>query len=284
MQQLPQIPERLATTEIAAIYNDIRRVTRTPLVNLIYRHLATMPGALPWVWSLIRPPLLAGVIEAAADRVVAATDLPVLPPFSPQELQSAGLEGAHGESGQMARRVLWAYNRGNRLNMVSLSAVWLLLDHGASDVPRPAPHPTPAVVALSDEPLPAIPPIQTLDTLDPATASRLADIAALHGGGGVLPSLYLHLANWPGFLALAYERLAPLLRDGVVRTSGEETCVHVESEARGIVPLLTTDVPAPHDQLAAIRTVLGQFAHHLIPEMIPVGVSLARAMPATPHA
>ena len=47
MTPLPEVAERDAPPEIAAIYDEMRRFTRLPLVNLIYRHLASMPGALP---------------------------------------------------------------------------------------------------------------------------------------------------------------------------------------------------------------------------------------------
>lgn len=276
MQRVAQIPERDAAPEVAALYEDIRRVTGTPLVNLIYRHLATMQGALPWVWSLIRPLVLDGTIEAAADRVGAAAHLPVLAAFSAAELQHAGIGDAEET---LVRRVLWAYNRGNRLNMVSLSAVWLLLDEGATNVPRSAPLVAQRADTVEEASLPSIPPIRTPDSLDSETTARLSEIAALHSGGGVLPSLYLHLANWPGFLALAYERLIPPLRDGAVRRGGDEVARRVAREARGIAARMTTDLPAPAGHISALHAVLDTFAHSLIPEMIPVGGSLARALP-----
>src|SRR6266542_6127978 len=51
--RLHEIPESEAPTDIAVIYADIRRCMRLPLVNLIYRHLATMPDVLPWVWGAV---------------------------------------------------------------------------------------------------------------------------------------------------------------------------------------------------------------------------------------
>jgi hypothetical protein len=63
--QLPEIREADAPPEIAAIYDDIRRAIGIPLVNLIYRHFAAMPGTLPWVWHVARQPITSGTIEAA---------------------------------------------------------------------------------------------------------------------------------------------------------------------------------------------------------------------------
>ena len=65
---VPAITESAATGEIAAIFADIRRVLGVDVVNLIWRHLATIPGALPWSWRTLRPLYADGTIaeEAAA--------------------------------------------------------------------------------------------------------------------------------------------------------------------------------------------------------------------------
>ena len=52
MAGLDEIREADAPAEIAALYRDIRETTRLPLVNLIYRHLATITGGLASVWSM----------------------------------------------------------------------------------------------------------------------------------------------------------------------------------------------------------------------------------------
>ena len=52
---VPAITEANATGEIAEIFADIRRVLRVDVVNLIWRHLATIPGALPRAWDSLRP-------------------------------------------------------------------------------------------------------------------------------------------------------------------------------------------------------------------------------------
>jgi hypothetical protein len=48
---IPTISESEATGLIAQIYADIRSVYRVNAVNLVWRHLATIPGGLPWVWG-----------------------------------------------------------------------------------------------------------------------------------------------------------------------------------------------------------------------------------------
>ena len=57
-ESMPSILESEATDEVAEIYADIRQVLGTSIVNLIWRNLATIPGALEWTWFTAKPPYL----------------------------------------------------------------------------------------------------------------------------------------------------------------------------------------------------------------------------------
>ncbi len=59
---IPAIREEDATGDVAAIFGDLRATLGIPLVNLIWRHLATIPGGLAWVWTLVKP--LSGTASA----------------------------------------------------------------------------------------------------------------------------------------------------------------------------------------------------------------------------
>jgi hypothetical protein len=48
MSNWREIPEAHAEAETLALYQDIRAITEIPVVNLAFRHLATIPRALPW--------------------------------------------------------------------------------------------------------------------------------------------------------------------------------------------------------------------------------------------
>jgi hypothetical protein len=88
-----------------------------PLVNLIHRHLATLPGVLPWIWQAIRPPLEDGRLAGARERLAAALALPPLP--NPA-LAAAGL--APADRAALAALVE-TYNRGNLTNLILLTAL-----------------------------------------------------------------------------------------------------------------------------------------------------------------
>ena len=52
-ESVPSVLESEARGEIADVYADIRKVLGTSVVNLIWRNLATKPGALEWTWSTV---------------------------------------------------------------------------------------------------------------------------------------------------------------------------------------------------------------------------------------
>src|ERR1700733_14799226 len=52
LNMLAEITEAEAVGEVATIYRRIKEVQGSPVVNLIWRHLATIEGALAWAWPL----------------------------------------------------------------------------------------------------------------------------------------------------------------------------------------------------------------------------------------
>ena len=88
---VPAITEAGATGEIAAIFADIRRVLGVEVVNLIWRHLATIPGALPWAWGTLRPLYADGTIAAEAAALHGDSIFRGLPSFPAEALAAAGL-------------------------------------------------------------------------------------------------------------------------------------------------------------------------------------------------
>ena len=267
MTLLPEIREADASPEIALIYEDIRRCMRLPLVNLIYPHFATLPGVLPQIWGLVRAIILSGELETALLRMYRDLPIPELAPFD---------ESTIGHLDQATiRRVLQAYNRGNGLNLNALTAINSGLRQrrlGILEI---------AEVVPDFEALP-LPRLLKLTELDPKLADRLAHIALLHDSGpGVVPSLYLHLANWPDFLAAACSRIEPLLRDASIqraRRAAVQTCEAGAARLLSIFPRGTTTVKLPEHALDTLTL----FVSRVIPDMIPVGLALENALSARP--
>src|SRR5580704_8985343 len=121
---VPAIIEAAATGEIAEIFGDIRRVLGVDVVNLIWRHLATIDGALAWTWTTLRPVYEDGTIAAEAAALHADLDLPALPGIPAGAFVALGLRG---DDISAIRDTLAAYDRTNAMALIALSAPLSLL-------------------------------------------------------------------------------------------------------------------------------------------------------------
>ena len=65
---IPAVSEAEARGDGARLFDDIRQVLGVPVVNLIFRHLATLPGGLAGSWGALRPLYASGQVADAADR------------------------------------------------------------------------------------------------------------------------------------------------------------------------------------------------------------------------
>jgi hypothetical protein len=273
----PEVRENEATPDVAMIYGDIRRVIGIPLVNLIYRHFATLPGVLPWVWSHIRTPIAVGAVERDREDLVAN----LMTGLKYEQFRWVGLarDGLRLADLHEIRQLMEVYNRGNATNLIVLTAVRLHLDHVRGRQPSSYDSISCSPpLSLATVKIPALP---KLTELSPETRALVETLHAAHGSAddGIIPSLYLHLAHWPGFLGVASQILEPLFtgkelqrqRDAAIRAS-ETAALRVFGNLGG--------APLPADKVEAVRWALSRFTRHVIPELLVVGLTLTSALPA----
>jgi hypothetical protein len=253
---LPELREADAPPAIAATYAALRDATGVPQVNLIWRHAATLPGVLEWLWAQARPALESGAVAGARDRTAARLVLPDLPRLDAPPGVAALVE---------------TYNRGNLTNLALLTALRL---RGAGVAPAEAGAPAPIGAPLAPPP-----PLPRLADLPPALADTAHALAARHGlsDAAVMPSLYLHLAHWPQVLAAMPVTLAPLFADGVLAQARDAAVAAAQAEAPALIATLGPAPHAPADLPRFLQT-LAVFTREVIPGMIPVGLALRRAM------
>ena len=120
---LPAISESGASGEIAELYADIRETLNVTAINYVWRHIATIDGGLRWAWEAARPMFVSGRVEIECEHLLAQLSYPKLPALDDTTL---ALVGVSGDGRDTIGAILDTYNRGNLLNMVSLSA--LLVD------------------------------------------------------------------------------------------------------------------------------------------------------------
>ena len=215
--------------------------------------------------------MLSSRLEAAMGRLQRQ-----LPAIEVADFRATADTAIERDDRHAIERVLQAYNRGNSLNLIALAAVRLMAREPARDLVRIAKDP-PSYEGL---PLPAL---KKFSDLDAKMSHRVTSIALLHGGGpGVVPSLYLHLANWPNVLAAVCDGLRPRLQDGSVDRCREAAVGLADREAKRILADLAIDAHAPPIPEQAL-TIIERFIAHVIPEMLPVGIALEAALVREPN-
>ena len=273
MDDIASIPEHAADPATAELYADIRQTLRVPVTNLVWRHLATIDGALARVWHSVKPLYLDGRLEADADALRSPRGLPVLPPWTVPQLRGAGLnESALAD----VRNIFANYNATNPLNLLALLSVLARIED--KTVPRRAavrPAQQPRVAA----PIGNLPPLLDPATLSPATraaAIQLNDLGLPLRDRPLVAGVPRHLAHWPEFLSLCVTSLEPVAGD-------LGRCIDfVYADARARAERFATDI-APlqrSENSEAVALALRQFTSiELIANYIPKVSVLMAALP-----
>jgi hypothetical protein len=269
---LPEVRPEDASPALDRIYTDIKRESGTPLVNLIYRHLATIPGGLEWVWGCIRMNwgydrlLGAGAAMPAADIAVSL----------PAALwRIAGLN----DSDRAAISALVAqYNLTNAANILGITA----LAHVARN---PACCSDNIVLQWTESP--GVPPVAAPCSL-PKLGEFSDDIASLvyfvNGLGEeaqptMVASLFRELTLWPGSLAVTAALLTPLAQSGELTRLRQQTTRAAETVASELISSSRVGFPPPPPAAReAVLLALDLFRTTLIAKLLPVGQILLRAL------
>ena len=263
---VPSVLESEAKGEIADIYADIRNVLGTSVVNLIWRNLATMPGALEWTWSTVRP-LYRGDAPLHAEAVRRGIALPEWPAFSADTLLAAGVDETEQA---LIGNVLDSYQYTNALALVVLSALLAHYD------PRPADAIAPATAAPkpSGAKIPELPP---MDALDPEVAALVKELNTFGEDTEpqLIASMYRHLAYWPAYLALVRTMLAPLQGQG--RLDAITRSTRALGHAHGTVLARQLKPAPPPEMLPSALASCRLFVEHPIARMTGICALIRRA-------
>lgn len=209
MESIPSTPEHLAIGETAELYQEIKDTLRVPVVNLVWRHLATIDGALGLVWKCIKPLYLDGGLDVAADSLRSMGGLPKLPRWSRSTLATVGVSSCDET---ILQAVLANYDQSNPRNLIALMALRAKLN---SEPARPV-----SVCAPRSEKreaitlqLPRLIPANEMSLKTQSLAQSLNRIGTSNTSIEIVAGVPRHLAHWPGFLALCTEALLPLDSD-----------------------------------------------------------------------
>ena len=269
------VTEQTASGMIAEIFVDIRQTLDVEVVNLIWRHLATMPGGLEWVWSSLKP-LYEGAAIAPAANIRRHMSLPRVSVISHDTLRVAGIDG---EALAGIGAILDSYQHTNALALVCFSAFLTRFENEAS-----GPEPTASGNAETTDfyKPPGRLKLPRLIPLDEMPTSLANLIRELNGFGEdadptLTASMYRHLAHWPTYLALVRTLLAPLQASGELGSLVEATRrLGYDAGKQLAGGISAAPLPQPIEPiLGAVR----RFAHHPIARMTGICSLIRLATP-----
>lgn len=248
-EPFPAISEASATGRTAELFEDIRRTVGVRVVNLVWRHLATFEGALPWAWEAVKPLYLNGMVDNAARHFRGIMALPAL-----------GL--LTGDEPASVDDVLASYDHSNTINLFALGALvaWLR-NEGALGTPSVGgPRLVPPDVVL--------PKLASESDVSPAT---WALVLRLNGFGDprqlILASMYRHLAHAPSFLQRVEQALMPVQVDGTLDRAIAANRQGAAAQARVLARAISAE---KLERAAEIEAGVSAFVDHAIGKMVTI--------------
>ncbi|UYN97635.1 MAG: hypothetical protein KIT25_12155 [Enhydrobacter sp.] len=244
------VAEQDATGGTAELFADIRATIGVRVVNLVWRHLATIDGALPWAWRALRPLYVAGIPDEAARQFRKTMLLPAL-------------TGLAGDDPASVDDVVASYDHSNTMNLLALGALvaWLRREITPGHAPERGPRlPAPDV---------ALPKLASQSDVSPET---WALVLRLNRFGDrprplILASMYRHLAHAPQFLARLEPALAAAEADGSLGRSIGDNRRAAREQAVMLARAIVADRPSTDGQIEAS---ISAFLDHAIGKMVTI--------------
>ena len=246
----PAVAEGSATGEVAELFADIRATVGVRVVNLVWRHLATIDGALPWAWAAIKPVYLQGMPDQATVRFRESMTVPKLASLAGP--QPVGVDD-----------VLASYDHSNTMNLFALGALgaWLRGETAKEGIPVTGRRlPAPDV---------ALPKLNSADDVPPET---WALVLRLNKFGDrpqpiILASMYRQLAFAPQFLMQVENALAPAQADGSLDRAITANRAAADVQSRLLARAIEAGRPK---EAARIESGIAAFVEHAIGKMVTI--------------
>ena len=203
MQLLSEISEKNATDNILSIYNDIKNVTGFPLVNLIFRSMATVDGCLEWSWTTLRPLYVNNAIKKSIDKFFLENRIE-------NTFHNLDLNILSGKDKELLKNTLYIYYKLNPINLVGLFTLKNLLNEKTQKTRKALPKKFKNKKISNQAKI--LPIIDIEETNEKSKellillSKQLSNKEPL-----VIPSLFRHLSPWPDIL----ESLIPLTSNSI---------------------------------------------------------------------
>lgn len=268
---IPAIREEDAQGEIADVFADLRASLNVPFVNLIWRHLAMIPGGLEWTWALVKPLYASQASAAAAGDLRGMVRLPDLEPVPGYAWDAAGIEAGARAT---ILRMVGDYNHANSVNLLAMLVARSVLRGEAEGEDAPSAAAAPTAFA----PVVATPGLPALSELSPPVLRLVRDLDGLGrlGDNDAIASLYRHLAHWPPYLAMARTALMPLHRSGSLAAEQRRLIEAAQRHAAGLAQHAARVPPLEPGAAGRALPAVEAFTRLMIGRMIVMGTALQR--------
>ena len=270
---IKDIDEAQAEGAIAVIYDEIRDLWGVAYVSAVHRYMASRPRLLEWAWAAVGPAFQDGRAQSAAHEVVDALEIAALDRIGRAELAACKVDQAGSVT---VRAIADNFVRVAPVNMMFAALLQRVIAenlalaprHGGIAWPRPAP-------------LPPLPAMVAIDTMNEATRSAIMRFATDMDGSPFVPGLYRMLANWPGLL----NHLAMVMPGQLA--SSETARIYatirqrIDAAADGFAltrPVSDLIQPRPSDEELQQFQAIATTYRSTSPEMIVAGTMIARAL------
>lgn len=273
---LPAVTEADAPPRIRKVFSDIRETLEVGVVNLVWRHLATMPGVLEWVWTTVRPLYLEHA-PARTDQVFQQLALPKIPSLSTDVMTNSGL---NEDASSGIRAILDSYHHTNVLALLCLSAFCVRFaergGEGAYTVPAATLSFPRAAVRERKE---VLPPLPALEKIAPDVRRLISELNTFGEDSDteLIASMYRHLSYWPPYLALARTLLVPLHASGELCALTRAVRRQAEIHGRELAQFLPAS--APDVDVGPVVAAVTRFVQHPIARMTAICAVLREVTP-----
>ncbi len=225
LDSISVVSEKESDSHIKTIFDDIKNTLEVPFVNLIWRHLATIPDGLNLTWKLAKPLYSSAILDEAARSLREHSIIKnQLTPWPQSVQQALGLSASdkkeiisliedYGHANARALLVLSYLHRSisaradgqtmkgsqKESDLIQIDPLSRRLEPSKRLINKARPLPAPSDLSASVADLVKI--LNTFGAPIPSPAE---------------PSLYRHLSYWPSFLAGFWFAVEVLERQGVL--------------------------------------------------------------------
>ena len=285
LDSIATISEQEADPIVTAIYADIKETLGVPFVNLIWRHLATIPNGLSMTWSLAKPLYVSKVLNDSARALRKQTTLvDSLTPWPDSVRTTLGLSDQdkreivflledYGHANSRALLVLSYLHASLTAELLSGNAVehkganpsalidpLAQVEQNKSSLIKPA-RPLPATADLSTSVAELVKILNTFGESIPSPAE---------------PSLYRHLSYWPSFLAAFWLSVEPMERGGLLVREAIDMQERASSTVSHWKPAACAQLAIAPDSVSQVLNSLDHFTYAVIGRMIVHGDMMKR--------